>query len=705
MRKTIIFITILLVHAACLSRAAAITFDERSRLTDSIRAELPHLHTAEDSLLALYNLYDLSLQSERRTLPGQIYNVAVRAGDRSAQLDALRNMANTNFNNDSILNLSLQLAQHYTSSDPEVAETQLFIRMLKTRLHVNHDTEGVGSEELTEMINNYHSAPPSDLTERVLLLYALCQYLQTTTQGDLLELYQNQLGELISEIELPVGAVERLYYTHATVSYSRNSRFVPLKEAELRMLGVMDSLERHYREVGRPYRLYEENRYSSYRRLLGCYSIMSHDSVEMYYNRILKLAWDNPRIAGDLNSNGRAKIYYLLANRRYPEARVLIKEKLDCEANAPYRERLLRALVLSARETGDEATLSEASQLLNATLDENMELARNQNYRELQLLHDVNQLRETNLALEIQSHRARTRVAYVVLAIGFVVIVVLIILVSMLLRKTRREQKLVDHLNAANQTLRSERDKLRHAQQELIVARDEARKADKMKTEFIDNMTHEVSTPLEKVSEYSKLIVDCVPDAKRKYLDRFAHNIEFNVKLVTTLLNDVLEVASLESDSVKIKNEPVSLLDLCQVSIDNIFESGKPSKTGLALVFNPRNQPDVSVRTDKLRASQVLMNLLANAQKFTEKGSITLDYDVDREAREVRISVTDTGIGIPNGLEEMIFSRFYQVDSNVQGVGMGLYIVRRIADLIGATVKVDSDYRSGARFIFTLPLV
>lgn len=112
----------------------------------------------------------------------------------------------------------------------------------------------------------------------------------------------------------------------------------------------------------------------------------------------------------------------------------------------------------------------------------------------------------------------------------------------------------------------------------------------------------------------------------------------------------------------------------------------------------------MSVNTDKLRASQIFMNLLGNAQKFTEKGSITIDYDVNNEAGTVDVSVTDTGIGIPNGLEEMIFSRFYQVDSSVQGVGLGLFIVRRIAELIGATVRVDASYRSGARFVVTLPL-
>lgn len=704
MRRIFSFIISVLLLATIALPCSALTAQRRNHLIDSLYAELPQLSTPGDSLAALYNIFDLSLVTRTGNLPQKIYDVAMRTDNRSAQLDALRNMANVHYNNDSILDYALDRAAIYPANDPEVIETRLFIRMLMTRLHVKNDTEGTGSHELTELINSYHSAPPSDPSERVLLLYALCQYLSTATEGDMLENYQNQLGELICQMNLPVGAVERLFYTHATVSFSRQSRFRPLVQAERRMLHAMDSLESHYRSVGRPYRQFEQNRYSSYRRLLGCYSILSHDSVEMCYNKILKLAWDNPRVAGDLNNNGRARIYYLLANGRYAEARDLIKDKLDNPANAPYRERLLRALVLSARETGDEATLSEASQMLNTALDEAMALKRNQNYRELQLLNDVNELRETNLALELRNHKARTKAAYIALAIVVVVIIILIILVAMLLRKTRKEHKLVDHLNAANHNLRIERDKLRHAQQELIVARDEARKADKMKSDFIDNMSHEVSTPLERVAEYSRLIVDCVPEDKRKYLERFANNIDFNVKLITRLVNDVLEVAAIESNAVKIESRTTSLMDLCRVSVDNIFDNGKPSKPGVELILNPRNVPEVLVNTDKLRASQILMNLLGNAQKFTDKGTITVDFDVDSKGGVVNISITDTGIGIPKGLEEMIFARFYQVDSNVPGVGMGLFIVRRIAELIGATVKVDPAYRSGARFVVTLPL-
>lgn len=108
--------------------------------------------------------------------------------------------------------------------------------------------------------------------------------------------------------------------------------------------------------------------------------------------------------------------------------------------------------------------------------------------------------------------------------------------------------------------------------------------------------------------------------------------------------------------------------------------------------------------TDCHRAVQVLMNLLANAEKFTDKGTVTLDYETDNERGEVRFSVTDTGSGIPEGMEDVIFLRFRQLDTSRGGIGLGLHIVRRLTGILGGKVWVDTSWRRGARFILSLPM-
>ena len=103
--------------------------------------------------------------------------------------------------------------------------------------------------------------------------------------------------------------------------------------------------------------------------------------------------------------------------------------------------------------------------------------------------------------------------------------------------------------------------------------------------------------------------------------------------------------------------------------------------------------------------SQVLVNLLTNAVKFSDTGLITLSYDYNEADGKISFIVTDQGEGIPNGQEEAIFERFRRLDHSAHGCGLGLYISRLIAKLLKGTVTVDKSYKGGARFVFTIPTV
>ena len=109
------------------------------------------------------------------------------------------------------------------------------------------------------------------------------------------------------------------------------------------------------------------------------------------------------------------------------------------------------------------------------------------------------------------------------------------------------------------------------------------------------------------------------------------------------------------------------------------------------------------MKTDPLRLQQLLLNLLTNAAKFTEQGEVNLDYQVDKEKKQVVFSVTDTGCGVPPEKQESIFNRFEKVDEFKQGAGLGLPICRMIANRIGGTLTLDPAYTEGARFIFVHP--
>lgn len=260
------------------------------------------------------------------------------------------------------------------------------------------------------------------------------------------------------------------------------------------------------------------------------------------------------------------------------------------------------------------------------------------------------------------------------------------------------------NLQKSTERLRKERNELRDTRSELIVARDRAQNAEKLKDEFIDNISHEIKVPLNAVSEYTRLIVDCIPDNKNSYLQRFANIVELNTSLVLRLVDDLLEISSLEHDNMSVNVTGTSVYRIAQVAIDSIFETGFSARTQIKVIFNPAQKPDEIINTDGQRVVQVLINLLSNARKFTEKGAITLDYSIDRDAGKITFSVTDTGCGIPEGREEMIFGRFNKLDTSAAGSGIGLYISRLIARLLGGSITIDKSYRRGARFLFVIPV-
>ncbi len=217
-------------------------------------------------------------------------------------------------------------------------------------------------------------------------------------------------------------------------------------------------------------------------------------------------------------------------------------------------------------------------------------------------------------------------------------------------------------------------------------------------------MSHEVKTPLAAIAEYSQLIADCIPEKQNAYLNRFASIIRLNVRLVMRLVNDVLDIASLEHGSLSLEKRPVAISTICELAINNVFENGKPDKEGLMLIFNPSGKEDHIVDIDGQRVAQILINLLKNAEKFTDAGTITFDYDYDETAGKLSFSVADTGIGIPKGKEDTIFSRFRQLDISSPGCGLGLYISRLLATLMKGSVTVDTRYRGGARFVLQIPI-
>jgi len=287
----------------------------------------------------------------------------------------------------------------------------------------------------------------------------------------------------------------------------------------------------------------------------------------------------------------------------------------------------------------------------------------------------------------------------IIIVIGVIALAGLLILVSFLVRLYHHSKHLAEVLAASNDALKYESASLRSSQRELAEARDAAQRANQFKTDFIKNMSHEVSVPLNALIEYSHLIVDCVDTTSRPYLERYAEQVSLNGEFLMAIVNDVLHLSEIDSDSVSIHRRLVDLRKISELSVESISSRITPD----VKVLIDKDYPSLCTYTDHRRVQQILVNLLDNAVKFTKKGSIFIGCHVVNDGKQIAIAISDTGIGIPANQSEHIFERFVKLDNDVQGIGLGLPISRLLARLLGGDLVLDTTYAHGARFILTLP--
>ena len=212
------------------------------------------------------------------------------------------------------------------------------------------------------------------------------------------------------------------------------------------------------------------------------------------------------------------------------------------------------------------------------------------------------------------------------------------------------------HTKRLRNELLQEKDSLTASEKQLRVVTKEAEAANKKKSAFIANISHEVRTPLNAIVGFSELLASSEYSEEEKI--RFAGEVNHSSELLLNLVNDVLDLSRLESGKIKFSVKPNDLVACCQRALDSIRHRVKP---GVRLTFTPSIE-SYTLNTDALRLQQLLTNLLSNAAKFTSEGEINLSFTVDEGKEEVRFSVTDTGCGIPEDKCEKIFERFEKLD-------------------------------------------
>ena len=239
--------------------------------------------------------------------------------------------------------------------------------------------------------------------------------------------------------------------------------------------------------------------------------------------------------------------------------------------------------------------------------------------------------------------------------------------------------------------------RLKKSESDLRVAKESAEQASKMKTEFIRNMSHEIRTPLNSIVGFSQVLnTHFSADEETR---EFANIISQNTFSLLRLVDDVLEISALDQNNTLVYDVSENINNACYQSMEQAAYS---VPEGVQLEFTP-TCPELIIKTNSVRVAQVLTKLLHNAAKFTKRGKITLNYKI--EDKNIIYSVTDTGIGISEDKQEVVFERFVKVDSFTRGTGLGLPLCRIIANGLGGSLTLDKTYKDGCRFLLTLPFV
>ncbi|MFO7672840.1 MAG: ATP-binding protein [Lutibacter sp.] len=270
--------------------------------------------------------------------------------------------------------------------------------------------------------------------------------------------------------------------------------------------------------------------------------------------------------------------------------------------------------------------------------------------------------------------------------------------------QNREKEKRAAELIIANKELAFQNKVKEKRAAELINAKDRAEESDRLKSAFLANMSHEIRTPMNGILGFAGLLTS--PNLTGEKQQEYIRIIENSGKRMLNIINDIVSISKIESGILEV-NISESNLNLQMEHIHNFFKSETEKKGILFIIKNSLEKKNVMIKTDKEKLYAVLTNLVKNAIKFTNAGSI--EFGCEKKNNFLEFYVKDSGVGIRKEQMKLIFERFRQgsesLNRNYEGAGLGLSISKAYVELLGGKIWVESEEGKGATFYFTIPFL
>lgn len=393
------------------------------------------------------------------------------------------------------------------------------------------------------------------------------------------------------------------------------------------------------------------------------FDIETRQTLSYYYrgdiNRFLEgyKAYKEGEAKGLSSVHGRSlEVYYLAHQGKVDEAMALAKKELGDEGKD--------AIVMILEKAG---RWQEAYRALKE------ETASNDSIDNVVLSNSMEGIADEVRLYEAQRETYRTR--FIALMVTIATLILLVIALFYIFMTRRKHLK------------------------ELEKAYERVKESEKMKAAFIQNVSHEVRTPLNIISGFSQVIADPELSDSIEERQHMSKMMQKSAHQITSLIDEIIGLSLIEStEKMRREDNPVvnDLLRKCIREYDDVTQKGVELKLETTLA------DDMKIKTNENMLKRIVAALLENACKYTEKGSITLK--AVEKAQWLCISVEDTGCGVPKKDAEKIFERFVKLDSFKEGIGLGLPLSRKLAEQLGGTVKLDTSYKNGARFNINIPI-